>query len=101
MAKKLSELKSRDQIVVKLHAIQGTKDSEAVTIKPEQEIVMTKSAYESIERNTNNYSPALNRKVTPLGIPKFKKIESDAGGKVDVLDGFEAFAQEEEVVSAA
>lgn len=96
MAKKLSELKPTDEVVVKLGAKQDAKDGEIVTIEQEKQVIMTKAAFDSIELrgDKGNYSPTLNRTVALAGTPKYKKPEDTMAGEIKEMSGVEALTDE-------
>jgi len=96
MAKKLSELKPSDQIVVELGAkTQQGAGGKTTTIEKAREQVVNKAWYSALEIDKEGYAVALGRTVKVLGTPKYKKETSELGDSIQVLDKAEALAAEE------
>lgn len=96
MAKKVSELKPTNEVVVTLGAKQDSKNGKLINVEKERDVVMPLSGFEAIAKDTDDegHSKALGRTVVLKGIPKYKKSEESMAGSHREIESVEEFAPE-------
>ncbi len=102
MAKKQSELKPTDEVVVKLGAKMDSQNGKTVTIEKERKVVMTKAGFDAIELDEDGHAKTLGRTAELMGTPKYgDETASDTSGSYKELTGHESFTKEKEAAPAA